>query len=160
MPSSWEQQLTVTKSVIGLLVVATFMEAGLIYVLPAVVVSAVNWRLFFLLFGLGLAASALSFVIFASRMSTDRLHKLASANDPSASPQIAVSAIQANAIIMTALGESCAVYGLVYYALTGDRVRPWAFFALAGAHLIGVVQQVARAQDDLVRLARRTSETT
>ena len=69
----------------------------------------------------------------------------------------AVGQVRIGALIMAAMGEACALYGLVIYFLTGDTSRPLIFFVLSILHYPVTMTKVTRARETIEKLARGMS---
>ena len=66
----------------------------------------------------------------------------------------AVSLTRSGAIIVAAIGEACAIYGLVLYFLSGDTTRPIIFFVLSILHYPVTMMRVGKAREEVEKLSR------
>lgn len=68
-------------------------------------------------------------------MGRERLEQVFSAEAPVEQRLLeACRYIQTGSVVMAALGEAVALYGLVIYLVTGSPTHPWYFFLLSGLH--------------------------
>ncbi|HGJ66776.1 TPA: hypothetical protein ENS27_15550 [bacterium] len=57
-------------------------------------------------------------------------------------------------IILAAIGEACAINGLVLYLISGDQTRPWIFFLITIAHYTVVMGKLRRVREDVEQLLK------
>ncbi len=92
--------------------------------------------LFFLVFlAAALSTFPAAFLIGGRGMGSDRLtEKVNTQDDREKGLSDALALVRSGGIVMAALGESCGIFGLVLYLMTGDTTRPWFFFGLSLFH--------------------------
>ena len=150
-----EQELSRVKLIINALYGATIVYAGVMYFIPSPGSNAASSThlVFMALLGIAIADSVIAAVIFAPRISVEQLRKM-SVNAEPATAQTVCATVKQNLIIMAALGEAAAIFGLAYYFMSGDRIKAWAFFALAPINYIMTISTFREAQGELLRLGR------
>lgn len=112
--------------------------------------------LFYLFLSLAVATWLASWIFLGRTMDEDHLEQtVETAADPEGAALALASVMRVNPIIMAALGESSAVYGLLLYFISGDTQRPWIFFIIALAHVGWVWARFNRARTIAERLLEK-----
>lgn len=70
----------------------------------------------------------------------------------------AVALVRSGAIVMAAIGETCAIYGLVIYLMSGDTTRPLFFFAMSLLHYPVTMMQVGKTKETIAKLDRERAD--
>jgi hypothetical protein len=66
----------------------------------------------------------------------------------------AIANVRIGAVIMAAMGEACAVYGLVLYMLSGNHTYPFVFFAFSILHYPLTMSRLNKAQENINQLSK------
>lgn len=82
------------------------------------------------------------------------MEKFHSAGGGEAGLKTAISLALSGAVIMAAMGEACAIYGLVLYFLSGDTARPMIFFVVSIIHYPITMTRLNKAREEIDKLAR------
>ena len=136
--NQWEREFRMVQFMVHTFYGAGLVYAGMIYFrIPAVAhpMPESGHLLFPLLFLIALASFPLSQMFGGRQISAQILAQKLQANaDRILRMSAGMNSIRTAAILMAAFGESCAVYGLILYLLTGDTTRPWLFIGLSAVH--------------------------
>lgn len=88
-----------------------------------------------------------------NQMSSEKLAKKFSGDgDPESGLAGAIALVRTGTIIMAAMGEACAVLGLVIYFISGNAVYPFVFFALSAIHYLLTVARLNKARKSIEQL--------
>ena len=132
---NWRKEFNSTGMVMHALYGAIFIYIAVMYLVPVPAhPSSIQNTIFMILMILGLSSFPISFFIAGQIMSMEQLEKIRREYNGEKRLEEAVSSVRAGTLIMAALGEAYGLYGLVFYFLSGDRVRPWFLFAGALIH--------------------------
>ncbi len=154
--NQWEKDFTTTKIIVSAIYGSIFIYAGLIYFgIPSV---PYRWEqtqqiLFFVLLAAAIPIFLISAFIGKQQMSSEKLTKrFRSAGGGDNGLSAAIALVRTGAVIMAAIGEACAVYGVVLYFLSGDLIRPLILLALSVIHFPLTMMRLSKAREAIERL--------
>jgi len=154
----WEREFGITKTI----VIA-------IYVSMAIYVALVNFNIppvdyhwgqtqniiFIALLVVAFATASVSIFISKLIMGSERLSdKFSASKDKTQGIKYVLGSVRVGAIIMSAMGEAIAIYGLIIYLLSGDMVRPWIFFITCAVHYSITMSTLRRVRSDIKQLSQ------
>ena len=159
--SQWEKEFSTIRLIIIVIYSSVFVYAMLVYLripfIPYVWDQTKQMIFFALLAGVPLmfAGSAL---IGRQMVNPEKLtEKFDAAGGGEMGLKAAVGLARSGALIMAALGEVCAIYGLILYLLTGDANRPIVFFILSIIHYPLTMARLNKAREEIRNKARAIS---
>jgi hypothetical protein len=159
MTNYWERDFGITKTIVIAIYVSMAIYVAMVnYNIPSI---EYQWgqtqNIIFIVF-LMVAFATASISIFISRqmMGSERLvEKFSASKDKTQGLKLVLGSIRVGAIIMSAMGEAIAIYGLVLYLLSGDMVRPWIFFILGAIHYSITMSTLRRVRSDIEQLSQK-----
>ena len=158
MAESWESEYGRTKTIVFIIYMAMFVYAVMIF-----------WRIPFIEYQWGQTQEMIFYVLLFEAvgifvisiflpnilLSSEKLSERFRAAGGQVQGLRAVSGQVRNVmIIVAAIGEACAVNGLVLYLLSGDTMRPWIFIIITIAHYTITMGKLRRAREDMEQLSR------
>jgi len=153
-----EKEFATTRILISAIYGSAVIYAGMIYFhIPPV---AYRWEQTYeiMFFALLTAIPAMFFataLIGKQLLGPEKLgDKFHSAADTERGFATALAQLRTGMIVMAAIGEACALYGLALYLLSGDTLRPFIFIAASGVHYLMTVSKLKTARADIERLSR------
>lgn len=158
MTSNWEREFGITKTIVvaiylAMVVYAFFIFSGIPYVEP-------QWGetqnlVFYVLLFEAVGIFVISIFLPNVFLNSEKLaEKFRSAGDKAQGLRLVMSHVRIWAIILAALGEACAVNGLVLYLISGDVTRPWIFFIITIAHYTTIMGKLRRVREDIGHLSQ------
>ena len=158
MMNDLDKQFSVVKLIVRAIYGSMLIYAGLVYFrIPEIpyIWEANQQMIFFVL----LAAIPIMFFIstFLGKqlLGTEKLAKKFAEGE--SGQKAAVDLVRVGVIVMAAVGEMCAMYGLALYFLSGDAIRPWIFFASGAFHYPLTMIKFYKAKEDIKRLSLNLS---
>jgi hypothetical protein len=156
--NEWEKDFAVIKMIVSAIYGAMIIYAMMILLrIPAI---PYRWEqaqqiIFFVLLASVPGMFFISALIGKQMMYSEKLAEKLRANDNGENGmKAATESIRTGAMIMAAVGEACAMYGLLLYFLSGDSTRPWIFLALGAIHYTLTMARLGKAREDLQHLSR------
>jgi hypothetical protein len=154
---SWERAFFQIQIIVNVVYSSVILYAGLIYFMRISpnVPQQTQQLIFFVLLAMTLSTFPISVLVGGRRMSSEKLTAaFRPETDRAQGLNVAVARVRIGAIIMAALGEACAIFGLVFYFLSGDPIRPWIFIALSAVHYALTMTKLRTAREDIDRLSQ------
>ena len=158
MTNYWEKELAITKTIVVAIYVSMVIYVAMVnYNIPNI---QYQWgqtqdMVFIALLALTLGTFAVSIFIPKLLMSSEKLSERFRINtDRIQGLKSVLNLVRVGAIIMSAMGEAIAIYGLVLYLLSGDMVRPWIFFVLSAFHYAITMSTLRRVRSDVEQLSK------
>lgn len=156
MQNYWEGEFAMTKTIVIAIYVSMVIYVALVnFNIPPV---SYQWgqtqnTVFIALVIVAIATISISIFLAKQMMSSENLSKKFSTSaDKTQGLKTILSFVRVGAIIMSAMGETIAIYGLVLYLLSGDSVRPWIFFVLCAVHYSITMSVLRRVRSDIEQL--------
>ena len=157
MTDYWEREFAKIKTIVFVIYLAMIVYAFLVFSgIPAIEPQWGQIQKTALLVLLAEAVGIFVISIFLSNilLSSEKLsQKFRSVADQAQGLKLVASQIRIGFIVMAALGEACAVNGLILYLLSGDTTRPWIFFILTLVHYTITMSKLRRVRDDVGQMA-------
>jgi cation transport ATPase len=157
MTESWEREYGRIKTIVFVIYLAMIVYAFLVFSgIPSVQYQWEQTQKITLLVLLAEAISIFVISIFLSNilLSSEKLsQKFRSVTDQTQGLKLVVSQVRIGFIVMAALGEACAVNGLILYLLSGDATRPWIFFILTLVHYTITMAKLRRVHEDVGQMS-------
>ena len=155
MEQQWEKDLTITKLIVKAIYGAVFIHAWIVFFRTPPVPYVWEQTQQTAFFGL-LAAVVPMFLISAllgkRLLNPERLsEKFLSAERGLGA---VLSQVRTVGFAMAAMGEACAIFGLILYLQSGDVIRPWIFFALSALHYPITMTRLTKACAEIKNLSR------
>jgi hypothetical protein len=154
----WQKAFFQIQIIVNAIYSSIIVYVGLIYFIhisPASSPGQTQQIMFFVLLVMALATFPIAIVVGGRRMSSEKLTSAFRAEaDPARGLTAAINHVRTGAIIMAALGEVSAIYGLIFYFLSGDSIRPWVFIALSVVHYALTMMKLRGAREDIDRLSQ------
>jgi hypothetical protein len=149
------KELTATKAIASAVYAAALVYAVLIYlgVLPLSYVDAQIVKIMFFVFLASVPAIFFISVIIGEQwMGSEKLTKVFhDAGDTEIGLSAVIAHVRTGAIMMAAMGEACAIYGLIIHMVSDDPVRPWIFLGLSISHYPLTMAKLSRVRGDIER---------
>ena len=156
--SQWEKEFSRIRLIIMAVYSSVFVYAVLVYLrVPFIpyVWERTQQMIFFALLVAVLLVFIASALMGKRIMSPENLaERFHAAGGGDVGLNAAVSLTRSGAIIVAAIGEACAIYGLVLYFLSGDTTRPIIFFVLSILHYPVTMMRVSKAREEVEKLSR------
>ncbi len=156
--SYWEREFGITKTIVIAIYVSMAIYVAMVnFNIPSV---EYHWEqtqntIFIALLVVAFATASISIFISRLMIGSDRLaEKFSAVTDKTQGLKYALSSVRVGAIIMSAMGEAIAIYGLILYLLSGDMVRPWIFFILGAVHYSITMSILRRVRSDIEQLSQ------
>lgn len=156
--NQWERKFSSIRLIIMAIYSSVFVYTIMVYLrIPTIpyVWESTQQMIFFAL----LAGIPIMFIVSAligkQMISPEKLaEKFNAAGGGETGLAAAVGLVRTGAIIMAAIAEACALYGLVLYFLSGDTTRPVVFFVLSILHYPVTMMRVNKAREEVEKLSR------
>ena len=156
--SHWEKEFSVIRMIVMVIYSSVFVYAILVYLrIPFIpyIWETTQQMVFFALLVAVIPIFVASALIGKQIMSPEKLsEKFHDAGGGETGLEAAVGLTRSGGIIMAAMGEACAIYGLVLYFLSGDTTRPIIFFVLSILHYPVTMARVNKARAEVQKLLR------
>lgn len=159
--NQWEKELSTIRLIIIAIYSSVFVYAMLVYLrIPYIpyVWDQTRQIIFFVLMA-GIPLMFVGSALIGKQMASPE--KLAERFDAAGGGETglkaAIGLVRSGTLIMAAMGEACAIYGLVLYFLTGDTNRPIVFFVLSIIHYPLTMARLNRAREEIGKKARAIS---
>ena len=158
MAEYWERDFGITKTIVVVIYLAMIVYAFLVFSnIPYI---EYHWgetqnMIFYVLLFEAVGIFVVSIFLPNIMLSSDKLaEKYRSASGQAQGLRSVMAYVRIWAIILAAIGEACAVNGLVLYLMSGDTTRPWIFFMLTIAHYTVVMGKLRRVREDVGQLSK------
>ncbi|MDQ1318563.1 MAG: hypothetical protein QG588_2225 [Candidatus Poribacteria bacterium] len=159
MTNYWERDFGITKTIVIAIYVSMVIYVAMVnYNIPNI---QYQWGqtqdiIFIALLVLALGMFAVSIFIPKILISSEKLsERFRTITDRIQGLKSVLNLVRVVAIIMSAMGEAIAIYGLVLYLLSGDMVRPWIFFVLSAFHYAITMSMLRRVRSDIEQLSQK-----
>jgi hypothetical protein len=159
MRNYWERDFGITKTIVIAIYVSMAIYVAMVnYNIPSI---QYQWGqtqniIFIALLSLAIGTFAVSIFIPKLLINSEKLlERFRAITDRTQGLKSILNLVRVVAIIMSAMGEAIAIYGLVLYLLSGDMVRPWIFFILGAFHYSITMSTLRRARSDIDQLSQK-----
>jgi hypothetical protein len=159
MRNDWERDFGITKTIVIAIYVSMAIYVAMVnYNIPSI---QYQWGqtqniIFIALLSLAIGTFAVSIFIPKLLISSEKLlERFRAITDRMQGLKSVLNLVRVVAIIMSAMGEAIAIYGLVLYLLSGDMVRPWIFFVLSAFHYSITMSTLRRVRTDVEQLSQK-----
>jgi hypothetical protein len=153
MTPYWEREYGRIKTIVFIIYLAMIVYAFLVFSgIPSI---QYHWDqsqkiILLVLLVESLGIFAISIFISNLMLSSEKLlQKFNSISDQTEALKAVVNQVRISFIIIAAMGEACAVNGLILYLLSGDMTRPWIFFILTLVHYTITMAKLRRVREDV-----------
>ncbi|MGB9597688.1 MAG: hypothetical protein ACPL7B_15500, partial [Candidatus Poribacteria bacterium] len=107
-----------------------------------------------LLFGV-ISIFVVSIILSNIMLNSEKLsQRFRSISDQLEALKLTVGQVRVGFIVMSALGETIALNGLIFYILSGDTIRPWVFFVLTVIHYSITMSKLRKIREDVGQMIR------
>lgn len=158
MAEYWESEYSKTKTIVFIIYMAMFVYAAMVF-----------WKIPFIEFQWGQTQELIFYVLLFEAvgifvvsiflpnilLSSEKLsERFRSAGGQAQGLRAVNGQVRGIMIIVAAIGEACAVNGLVLYLLSGDTTRPFIFLIIAIAHYTITMGKLRRVREDMEQLSQ------
>ena len=156
--NQWEKDFTTIKLIVRAIYGSVFIYAILVYFrIPSI---PQLWEqtyqiIFFALLAAALPMFPAAVLVGRHLIGTEKLtEKFRAVGGEERGLEAIIASVRTGAIVMAAMGEACAIYGLVLYFLSGNYTFPFIFFALSAIHYPVTMTRLNKAREDIEKLSR------
>ncbi len=158
MSEYWEKEYAKIKTIVLVIYLAMVLYAFLVF--SGILSVQPQWGQQQMIILVALILVVVSIFIVSILLSnimlnSDKLSsRFRSISDPLEALKLIVSQVRIGFILMSALGETIALNGLIFFLLSGDVIRPWIFFILTVIHYSITMSKLRRVREDVGQMIR------
>jgi hypothetical protein len=153
-----EKEFATIKLIVSAIYATIFLYAGMVYLrMPNIpyIWGQTQRSIFYALLALVPVMFLVSFTLVKQLMDSEKLaERFQSEKDEENALNMVINITRVGSIVMAAIGESIAIYGLVLYFLSGHSTHPFIFFTLSAIHYPFTIRKINKARDDIEKLSR------